>query len=115
MTTKVQELDWDHVRRIKWANVKPPSDWDQSLRTISLEGLSLLAMDPKGNLYWDGERLATTLKLSFLQKLGAVIVTLFAIAGGLGGAVQGWIALNDFGCKAGWHYVVCPKSGSQAP
>jgi hypothetical protein len=105
----MKELNWDHIRRIKWADAKPPIDWDQSLKPISLEGLSLLAMDPKGNLYWDGERLATTLKLTPLQKIGAAIVSIVAIAGGLGGAVQGWVALNDFGCKAGWEYVICPR------
>ena len=107
-----QELDWDKIRRFKWSNAKPPSDWNQSLRPISINGVSLFALDEKGNLYWDGQPVETRKRLSLTwpQAIGAFLVGLSAIAGGIGGAVQGWIAYNDWTCNASmasW-FQACP-------
>jgi hypothetical protein len=35
----------------------PPAEWPDSVRPISIEGVSLLGIDPATNqLYWDGEQ-----------------------------------------------------------
>src|SRR4051794_8996003 len=98
------DLDWERIRKNKWSSGKPPVDWpDQSLKPISLQGLSLFALDERGNLYWDGKPVETRsrVRLTRTQALGAFIVGTFAVAGGLGGAVQGWVAYNEWACKVG--------------
>jgi hypothetical protein len=75
-----------------------------------MEGLTLFAMDPKGNLYWDGEpvEIQKRFRLTRPQMIASIIVGVFAIAGGAGGAVQGWISYNDWSCKtwkSGWLQV----------
>jgi hypothetical protein len=75
--------DWNRIRRSKWSSVKPPPEWDQSLRPISIDGISLFALDDKGNLYWDGQPVETRKRvaLTWPQTIGAFLVGLFAIAG----------------------------------
>lgn len=103
---------WAKIRRVKWTNIEPPDDWDPAIRPISIEGLGLLGLDDKGNLYWDGLPVETRkrVKLTWPQTVAAVIVATCAALGGVGGAVQGWIAYNDWACRAGgagWH-LSCP-------
>lgn len=58
-------INWDEIRRNKFAAQSGPPDWDRSVR------------DPQGRLYWDGQRIAVeSLRLSRWQKIGAVVVTL---------------------------------------
>ena len=110
--------DWARIRRSKWSSVKPPPEWDQSLRPISIDGLSLFALDDKGNLYWDGQsvEIRKRVSLTWPQTIGAFLVGLFAIAGGLGGAVQGATAYHEWACKVGWPVLVaCPMEGMTRP
>jgi hypothetical protein len=99
---------WDSIRQNKWSTAKPPPEWDQSLRPISLSGLNLFALDNKGNLYWDGQPVETRrrLDLTRAQAVWAVLIGLSAIAGGIGGAVQGATTYHDWACKIGWPSLV---------
>ncbi|TIQ99501.1 hypothetical protein [Mesorhizobium sp.] len=56
----------------------PPPSWPKNVRTISLDGLDHLGVDPKTNeLYWDGQKIVMERKLSldwyqtFLATIGA--------------------------------------------
>jgi hypothetical protein len=110
--------DWDRIRRYKWSSIEPPPEWDQSLRPISIDGVSLFALDDKGNLYWDGQPVETRkrIALTWPQTIGAFLVGLCAIAGGIGGAVQGAITYHDWSCKVGWpSLVACPTKDISTP
>jgi hypothetical protein len=107
-----REVDWDRVRRFKWSDAAPPPEWDPSIRPISQKGLSLFAMDDQGGLYWDGRLIETRgkVRLTWPQTIGALIVGIFTVAGGLGGALQGWVAYTDWSCRIEWQQGCPPRS-----
>jgi hypothetical protein len=53
------------------------------------------------------------LTLTTLQKVLAVIVSMFAILGGLGGFVTGYNNATVFLCARGHDWLSCPISGPQ--
>jgi hypothetical protein len=72
-----------------------------------MNGLGLFALDKDGRLHFDGKEVATRFRLSKWQNAGAIIVTLAAVAGGIGGCTQGIDAGHNFGCKQGWFVAGC--------
>ena len=47
---------WDEIRAVRYSPLTPPSEWPSNVRPISMEGVSLLGIDPATNkLYWDGK------------------------------------------------------------
>lgn len=84
----------------------PPGSagWPPGVRPITFDETGQIGVDSVGGLYWRGKpvEVASRLSLSRWQRAGAVIVTLAAVVGGLGGAVQGVAAAQDLGCKRGW-------------
>ncbi len=71
--------------------------------------MQLLGFDKDGNFYWDGKpvEVRRTFSLTRWQKVGAFIVAAAAIAGGIGGLVQGIAAGHDLGCKLHWFHHAC--------
>ncbi len=52
-------IDWQKIRTNPWSPERPP-DWPAGMRSISLEGLSLLGIDERTKrLHWDGEEIVT--------------------------------------------------------
>lgn len=89
----MEQLDWDHIRRIAIAKGNTPADWPSHVRPISIEGLGLLGIDAQHRLYWDGKAVEVRRALTFWQSAGAVAVVLAAIVGALASAVQAYVAL----------------------
>jgi hypothetical protein len=88
-------MDWDRVRKNRFAKDQPPSDWPEGVCGISLEGLNLLGVDEKSNNpYWDGKEvvLRTIFRLATFEK-GLAIACLLIATGGL---------LLNVGRAAGW-------------
>ncbi len=80
------QVDWDNIRRHKWAPGTPPSDWPQDVRPISLEGLSLFGMTPNdGKLYWDGKEVVvrSRFRLRGIELFLAAIATIGALMQGV--------------------------------
>ncbi len=72
--------------------------WPNGVTGISYGDLGKLGVGPDRRLYWDGKpvEVQRRLKFSRLQTIGAVLVGLAAIVGGVGtGLNEGF----DFGCK----------------
>ncbi|MEW5424667.1 hypothetical protein [Amorphus sp. 3PC139-8] len=68
---------WAHVRATRYSKTPPPEDWPSGVMPISLEGLSLLGLDPKTNrLYWDGKELQIKRRLDWPERILAAIVAL---------------------------------------
>lgn len=68
-------INWDEIRRNKFAAQPGPPDWDSSIRPITMDGTSLIGIDGQGRIYWDGQRLAVdSLSLTSWQKFGAVVI-----------------------------------------
>jgi hypothetical protein len=65
--------------------------------------LDRLGVDDNGRLYWDGKPVEARQRLHLTggQRLGAFLVGLALIAGGIGAAAQGVIAVNEWGCRTG--------------
>lgn len=80
---------------------KPEPDrpkWPKDVAPISYGDMDRLGVGPDGRLYWDGKPVEVQRRLRFsrLQTVGALIVGLAAVVGGIGtGLNEGF----DLGCK----------------
>jgi hypothetical protein len=94
-----------------------PDDWPDGVKPLDTLGqLMQLGIDRDNRLYWNGRpvEVRRTLDLSPAQKLGAIIVALGAVLGGLGGCVTGLKDGAEFLCARNVHWLACP-SPSAAP
>lgn len=89
----MENLDWDHIRRVAIADGNSPSDWPGHVRPISLEGLGLLGIDAQHRLYWDGKPVELRTALTFWQSVGAVAVVISAVVGAIATAIQAYVAV----------------------
>ena len=67
-----------HARTNKW-----PEHWPEDVRSISLNGLSLIGLDHKGNMYLDGERLYTERRLARQERVIAWSLVFFTAMGAI--------------------------------
>ncbi len=67
-----------------------PEHWPEDVRVISTNGLALLGLDGKGNLYLDGERLYTAKRLATQERALAWIVTAATVLGAVATAWPHW-------------------------
>jgi hypothetical protein len=82
-------------------------------REIAMEEQDCLGIDRRGNLYWDGKPIEVRYfwpPLTRWQKVGAVIVVASALIGAIGVATQGWVAYDDWACRAGLPSVACAQA-----
>jgi hypothetical protein len=94
MRVEHMTINWDEVRRNKFAAQSGPPDWDSSIRPITMDGTSLIGVDPQGRLYWDGQRLAVdSLRLSYWQKVGAVVVAGSSAIAAIAASVSAYVEL----------------------
>lgn len=84
-----------------------------NVRAIGMD-LDRLGVDDAGQLYWDGQPIEARqrLHLSTWQQVAAAIVGLALIAGGIGAAAQGWVAVRDWGCRTGSSSSSCPGAAA---
>ncbi|MCF6103853.1 hypothetical protein [Mesorhizobium muleiense] len=72
--------DWDEIRKYRYTKGAPPPEWPEGVRAISLEGVTLLGVNPKTNkLYWDGQELATEKRLANFERRMALAVTIATV------------------------------------
>jgi len=70
------QLDWNLIRRFRFADASTPPEWPQGVRAISLEGLQLLGLDNEGRLFWDGKQLQTVTRLGLFERALAALVAI---------------------------------------
>ena len=107
MTARTRE---DELREVPLWRANKES-WPAGVRTIGLdvEG-DCLGIDRRGNLYWDGKPVEVRhFWLTRWQKVGAVIIVVSALIGAIGAAAQGWVAYDDWACRAGLPSVACAQ------
>ncbi|MBV9750122.1 MAG: hypothetical protein JO157_15030 [Acetobacteraceae bacterium] len=112
------EAVWRRLRGRAWSEGARAPEWPAGVHALSDEGLRLLGLDGKGQLYWDGKPLEVRRRpgLTWRQKLVAGAVTAAAIAGGVNGTVQAVSAGTEYGCKHGWWTAGCaPRTIEAAP
>lgn len=87
-----------------------PKGWPEGVDPVSLEDLGRLCINRDNQLFWDGRRIEVKrrLDLSPLEKAAAVIVTVMAILGGLGGFATGFNDASEFLCVRNIHLLSCP-------
>jgi hypothetical protein len=110
MTARTRE---DEFREVPLWNANKEK-WPPGVREIAVEEQDCLGIDRYGNLYWDGKAVeARHLWLSLLltrwQQVGAVIVVISVLIGAIGAATQGWVAYEDWACRAGWPTLGCAQ------
>jgi hypothetical protein len=70
---------WDEIRAVRYSTVAPPPGWPDSIRPISIDGVSLFGIDPTSNkLYWDGREIVVRdrVRLASLERILAVFVAI---------------------------------------
>ena len=110
MTARTREDEFREVPLWKANKEK----WPPGVREIAVEEQDCLGIDRYGNLYWDGmgveaRHLWLSLLLTRWQQVGAVIVVISALIGAVGAAAQGWVAYEDWACRAGWPTMGCAQ------
>ena len=82
----------------------------EGVKELRLGDLKRLGIDSRHQLFWDGKRveLRQRFDLTGWQRFGAVVITLFAILGGLGGFFSGLTDASAFLCARNLHWLSCP-------
>jgi len=71
---------WHEIRTVRYSPMTPPAEWPDGVRPISIEGVSLLGIDPATNqLYWDGKQVVLRDRVVTLGGFERVLVALAAI------------------------------------
>jgi hypothetical protein len=88
---------------------RPPEKSSRNVHPLATADLSRLSIDNDGRLYWDGKpvEVRRRIQMSRAQAVGASIVSAFIVIGAIGAAVQGSLALRDWGCRMGWTTSYC--------
>ena len=94
-------IDWQEVRAQSFAEEAPPPEWPPHLRPLSWKGAALFGMDPRkpDELYWDGKRLVTAVRLGRFERWVAIIVTGSTLSLALTDGVR---FVRDVGKFMGW-------------
>jgi hypothetical protein len=77
-----------------------PESWPPGVTPIGIEDLEKLGLNVRNQLFWDGKRIEVRnrLDLTRIQKTFAVIVSVFAVLGAMGGFVTGLNNASIFLC-----------------
>jgi hypothetical protein len=90
--------------------------WPKDVQPISADDLERLGIDSRDRLFWDGRRVEVRRRLDLTrwQKLAAVLVTVFAVLGGIGGFLSGFTDAAGILCARGVHVLSCPLGAAGA-
>lgn len=89
----------------------PRESWPPDVTPIGIEDLDKLGLNPMNQLFWNGKRIEirNRLDLSRLQKTFAVIVSVAAVLGGMGGFVTGLNNAAVYLCARDIRWLSCPE------
>jgi hypothetical protein len=84
--------------------------WPKGVDPIGIEDLGRLGISGHDELFWDGRQIEIrkALVLTGFQKFLTVVITLFAVLGGLGGFISGINSAASFLCARNLHWLTCP-------
>ena len=74
------QIDWDAARRQPFADVETPPDWPRDVKPLAWQGINLLGVDDRRNVYWDGQRLQTVAKLGWVERALATAVAVGTVS-----------------------------------
>ena len=107
------EIEWAKIRKHARAPGPVPDHWPKGVWEISQKGLSLLGLDEKHRLYWDGEEIVVSRKLELTpwqRRLAGAVAVVAILAGiahfaswlGFEHAADVWAALKSFAPPTPW-------------
>ncbi len=90
--------------------VNPSDDWPDDVEEIRIADLKRLGINKTRQLFWDGRQIEVRrpLVLTAFQKTFAILVTIFAVLGGLGAFFSGVTDASQFLCARNIHWLSCP-------
>lgn len=94
-----------------------PPHWPPDVKPIDVEDVGRLGLNRENELFWDGKavEIRRPLVLTRAQKVLAVVVSICAILGGLGGFVTGLQNASLFLCARGQAFLSCPPPQQVTP
>ncbi|MBV9654259.1 MAG: hypothetical protein JOZ42_06815 [Acetobacteraceae bacterium] len=89
-----------------------PPGWPPHVRPIDIEDLGRVGISADNELFWDGRRVEVRRRLSLtkIEKAIALLVSLCAVLGGIGGFMTGINNASVFFCARDIHALSCPAS-----
>ncbi|MBS0641805.1 MAG: hypothetical protein U1E70_02640 [Acetobacteraceae bacterium] len=92
----------------------PHDHWPRGVTPIGVEDFDRLGLNEQNQLFWDGKRVEVRnrLDLTWLQKTLAIVVSVCAVLGALGGFVTGFNNASIFLCARDIHWLSCPAAPS---
>lgn len=104
------------LQHIDLGTERDKSHWPPGVRPLGIAEDDLIGTDGKGGLYWDGKPIEVRKRLDLTrgERLFALVVGLFTIAGSIGAVAQGWAAAHQWTCQTGLVMAGCPVP-SNAP
>jgi hypothetical protein len=93
----------------------PHEAWPPDVTPIGVEDLDRLGLNGQNQLFWNGRRVEVRnrLNLTWLEKSVAIIVSICAVLGALGGFVTGFNNASVFLCVRDIHWLSCPVQPPQ--
>ncbi len=87
------------------------SSWPEGVEPLSWANMGRIGVGRDGHLYWDGRQVQTRsrLDLNVWQTIGAVMIAVGTLVGGIGALGAGIDAGHNFGCKVHWWIEGCSK------
>jgi hypothetical protein len=86
--------DYDHIRKHAAVTTPGPPTWPTGVRSITVDGLTLLGIGPDNRLYFDGQQLevSRTVRLSWWQQILATMTAVGTFAAGMAALLPllGW-------------------------
>ena len=85
-------IPYEKIRNNPGVDAQPPKHWPSGVRSISIEGLSLIGVDHDGRIYYDGKPIAYQATLAGQERIIAWIIAISTLASAIGTLVQAYFS-----------------------
>ncbi len=97
--------------------IAAPAAGSGSVHVVSAADLSRLSVDGDGHLYWDGNPIEVTRRLTMSrgQAAAASLIAFVIVIGAVGSVLQATAAVHDWACRTGLTGACVPQAPAAPP
>ena len=82
----------EEIRKNPGADGPTLAHWPRDVRSLSIDGLSLIGVDSEGKIYYDGKPIAYQATLAVHERRIAWIIAVFIALGAIGSLIQAYFS-----------------------